>query len=46
MARLFRFHNYSPSEKVYAARLFIAELSLRVIGDKYNLTDASRESVR
>ncbi|MEM3096487.1 MAG: hypothetical protein QW756_07170 [Nitrososphaerota archaeon] len=39
---LFRLHNYSPFEKVYASILFIAGLSL---GERYCLTHASRESV-
>ncbi|MEM0482558.1 MAG: hypothetical protein QXM16_06715 [Nitrososphaerota archaeon] len=46
MSRLFRFHNYSPFEKVYAAMLFVAGLSLRDISERYCLTSASRESVR
>lgn len=41
MSRLFRFHNYSPFEKVYAAMLFVAGLSLRDV-----ITRTSRESVR
>ncbi|MCR8487364.1 MAG: DDE-type integrase/transposase/recombinase, partial [Crenarchaeota archaeon] len=46
MSRLFRFHNYSPFERVYAALLFVAGLSLRDISERYCLTSASRESVR
>ncbi|MEM2041538.1 MAG: DDE-type integrase/transposase/recombinase, partial [Nitrososphaerota archaeon] len=46
MSGLFRFHNYSPFEKVYAALLFVAGLSLRDISKRYCLTSASRESVR
>ncbi|MEM2231233.1 MAG: DDE-type integrase/transposase/recombinase [Candidatus Caldarchaeum sp.] len=41
MSRLFRFHNYSPSEKAYAALLFLAGLSFRDVSERY----ASRESV-
>ncbi|MEM2720054.1 MAG: hypothetical protein QXU49_04640 [Candidatus Caldarchaeum sp.] len=46
MSGLFRFHNYSPFEKVYAALLFVAGLSLRDVSERYCLTSASRESVR
>ncbi|MEM2922330.1 MAG: DDE-type integrase/transposase/recombinase [Candidatus Bathyarchaeia archaeon] len=46
MSGLFRLHNYSPFEKVYASLLFIAGLSLRDVSRRYCLTHASRESVR
>jgi len=43
---LFRFHNYDPVEKAYAALLFIAGLSLRDVSERYGFSSASRESVR
>ncbi|MEM3081815.1 MAG: hypothetical protein QXH35_09055 [Nitrososphaerota archaeon] len=45
MGRLFRFHNYSPFEKVYAVVLFVAGLSLRDISERCCLTSASKEGV-
>jgi transposase-like protein len=43
---LFRFHRYSPFEKLYSVILFIAGLSLRGLSERLCLTGASRESVR
>jgi transposase-like protein len=43
---LFRFHRYSPLEKLYSVILFIAGLSLRGLSERLCLTGASRESVR
>jgi transposase-like protein len=44
--RLFRYHRYSPLEKLYSVILFIAGLSLRDLSERLCLTGASRESVR
>ncbi|MDT7915279.1 MAG: IS6 family transposase, partial [Candidatus Caldarchaeales archaeon] len=46
LASLFRFHRYSPVEKLYSVVLFIAGLSLRDLSERLSLTGASRESVR
>jgi transposase-like protein len=46
LASLFRFHRYSPLEKLYSVVLFIAGLSLRDLSEMLCLTGASRESVR
>jgi putative transposase len=43
---LFRFHRYSPLEKLYSVFLFAAGLSLRDLSERLCLTSASRESVR
>jgi transposase-like protein len=48
-SNLFRFHRYSPLEKLYSVFLFIAGLSflsLRDLSERLCLTGASRESVR
>ncbi len=45
MFRLFKLHNYSPFAKVCVAMLFVADLSLRDVSEKYCLTTASREDV-
>jgi len=45
-SNLFRFHRYSPLEKLYFVVLFIAGLSLRDLSERLSLTGASRESVR
>jgi transposase-like protein len=45
-SNLFRFHRYSPLEKIYFVILFIAGLSLRDLSERLCLTGASRESVR
>jgi hypothetical protein len=45
-SNLFRFHRYSPLEKLYSVILFIAGLSLRDLSESLCLTGASRESVR
>jgi hypothetical protein len=45
-SNLFRFHRYSPLEKLYSVVLFIAGLSLRGLSERLCLTGASRESVR
>jgi hypothetical protein len=39
---LFRFHRYSPLEKLYSAILFMAGLSLRDLSERFSLTGASR----
>ena len=46
LASLFRFHRYSPLEKLYSVFLFMAGLSLRDLSERLCLTGASRESVR
>jgi hypothetical protein len=43
---LFRFHRYSPLEKLYSVVLFTAGLGLRGLSERLCLTGASRESVR
>jgi Transposase and inactivated derivatives len=43
---LFRFHRYSPLEKLYSVILFIAGFRLRGLSERLCLTGASRESVR
>lgn len=42
----FQVPQLSPSERAYAALLFVASLSLRDVSERYCLTCASRESVR
>jgi transposase-like protein len=45
-SNLFRFHRYSPLEKIYSVILFTAGLSIRDLSMRLRLTGASRESVR
>jgi len=45
-SNLFRFHRYSPLEKLYSVILFTAGLSLRDLSERLCLTGASMESVR
>jgi transposase-like protein len=45
-SNLFRFHRYSPLEKLCSVILFIAGLSLRDLSESLCLTGASRKSVR
>jgi hypothetical protein len=41
----FRFHRYSPVEKIYSVFLFMAGLNIRDLSERLCLTGASRESV-
>jgi len=43
---LFRFNNYPLYEKAYSIMFHIAGLSFRDLSERYNVTMASRESVR
>jgi hypothetical protein len=43
--KFFRHHRYSPLEKLCSVILFIADLSLRDVLERFCLTFASRESV-
>ncbi|MEM4539826.1 MAG: hypothetical protein QXF02_06650 [Candidatus Korarchaeota archaeon] len=45
ISKLFRLHNYSPFAKVCVAVLFIADMGLRNVSEKYCLTTASKEDV-